>query len=116
MEPANSPATDDHLQHDHHDGPDLWTIAGYMLMLTLASFLTLQMPVTIWKPMTNILFVLTISTCKATLVVAFFMHYKYEKAWKYVVSIPACVVAIVAVCAMLPDVAIGVWDKAPWHP
>jgi caa(3)-type oxidase subunit IV len=103
--------------HDeHHDDVSMYTIAGFMLVLTAATFLTLYMPKGIWSPMTNTLFVLAIAFCKATLVVAFFMHYKYEKSWKYVVSIPACIVGIATIFALMPDIAIGTWPKGTWHP
>ncbi len=70
----------------------------------------------VWGPMTNMLFVFAVAMCKATLVVAFFMHYKYEKNWKYIVTLPALIVGIAAVFAFLPDIAIGTWPKMTWHP
>lgn len=104
-------------EHDAHDGPKLPVIAGYLLVLTIASFVTVpvqQNAPGLWGPITNVLFVLMIALCKASLVVGFFMHFRYEQSWKYFLTIPPLVLAVVAVCALLPDVAIGAYPQIPW--
>ena len=115
MDAQATPATheESHDSHDDHGEAILWTIAGYMMVLTFATFVTLFLGL---GTMTNILFVLAIAFCKATLVVGYFMHYKYEKSWKYVLTLPACILAIITVCALMPDVGIGTWPQKGWHP
>ncbi len=41
---------------------------------------------------------------KAMLVVLFFMHLWWEHAWKYVLTIPALVMAVVLTISLVPDV------------
>lgn len=45
-----------------------------------------------------------ISAAKAFLVVMFFMHLWWERAWKYVLTLPAIVLATVLVVLMYPDI------------
>jgi caa(3)-type oxidase subunit IV len=98
--------------HEHADDMNLWEIGGYLLVLTLATFLTLYLPAGVWGRMSNMFFVLLIAVCKATLVVRFFMHFKYERVWKYFLTIPPCVLGVVAVFALLPDIAFHTWPAA----
>ena len=104
-----------HAEHDDsHADYNVWQVVGYLLALTFATFLTLYLPRNVWPPLVNMLFVLAIATAKATLVVGFFMHYRFEKSWKYFLTLPTCVLAVVAVLALLPDVGVGTYPKAPW--
>ena len=48
---------------------------------------------------------ITVSITKALLVVLFFMHLWWERAWKYVLTIPALIMAILLVTLLVPDVA-----------
>jgi hypothetical protein len=38
------------------------------------------------------------------LVIMFFMHVKYEKSWKYVLTIPTAMMAVFLVLMLVPDV------------
>lgn len=44
---------------------------------------------------------------KASLVGLYFMHVKMEGKWVYAMIIPACVLAILVVVALIPDIAVG---------
>lgn len=68
-----------------------------------------------WTPSVNTLFILGVATAKASLVVLFFMHWKYETSWKYVLCIPPAILAIVAVLALAPDVAFDTYPRANWN-
>jgi cytochrome c oxidase subunit 4 len=47
---------------------------------------------------------MAVSCTKALLVMLFFMHLKYEASWKYVLTIPASVMAIFLILALVPDI------------
>ena len=47
---------------------------------------------------------MAVSCAKASLVMLFFMHLKYEANWKYVLTIPAGIMAIFLMLALVPDV------------
>jgi cytochrome c oxidase subunit 4 len=48
---------------------------------------------------------IAVSCVKASLVILFFMHLKYESgAWKYVLTIPAAMMSLFLVLALVPDV------------
>jgi cytochrome c oxidase subunit 4 len=56
-----------------------------------------------------------VATAKASLVILFFMHWKYEKRWKFVLCIPTILLAIIAVIALLPDIAFESYERSSWH-
>ena len=45
---------------------------------------------------------------KAMLVILFFMHLKYEADWKYVLTIPASIMSLLLIMALVPDVGLRV--------
>ncbi len=49
---------------------------------------------------------LAVSVCKASLVVMFFMHLWWERAWKYVLTIPALIMGGLLVLLLVPDIAL----------
>ena len=48
--------------------------------------------------------VLAVATCKALCVMAWFMHLKFERAWKYVLLAPTTILALGLPLALLPDI------------
>lgn len=105
-------AIDGH-EHEEHAEMNLYVIGGYLLMLTIATSATLILQRSeYWGHMTNILFVLMVSTVKASLVVGFFMHLFFEKVWKYFLLVPPCILGFTLVFALLPDVAYKPWPVA----
>lgn len=89
-----------------------------LVLLTLATFASLFIRdrfSAVWSPTTNTLFILLVATAKASLVILFFMHWKYEGAWKYVLCVPTVLLAVIAVLALMPDVALDTYQKASWH-
>lgn len=53
-------------------------------------------------------FMMAVSCTKALLVVLFFMHVKYEANWKYVLTIPASIMALFLLLALVPDIGMRV--------
>lgn len=54
--------------------------------------------------------VLVVATFKALAVMLFFMHLKFERAWKYVLLGPTVILAIGLPLALLPDVGVHYYD------
>ena len=48
---------------------------------------------------------IAVSVAKATLVLFFFMHLWWERAWKYVLTIPAMIMGCLLVILLVPDIA-----------
>ncbi|HUY34841.1 MAG TPA: cytochrome C oxidase subunit IV family protein [Pirellulales bacterium] len=94
----------DHAQADHGVGKYIAVFVA-LCFLTACSFFTYsrfwpfhQTPEVAWVFMT------AVSCTKAMLVILFFMHVKYEANWKYVLTIPASIMAIFLTLALVPDV------------
>ena len=103
------PEHDEHDQnsHDHGHGG----IGKYLLVflalcgLTTMSFLTYS-PFWPWRDQPHVgwAFMMAVSCTKAMLVVLFFMHVFWEANWKYVLTIPAAMMAIFLALMLVPDV------------
>src|SRR5262245_1656235 len=107
----HSHAHDPHAGHAHggHGVAKYIYVFLALCALTLCSFLTYfdfsrnHMPLGVgWMLM------MAVSCSKAMLVVLFFMHLKYEADWKYVLTIPASIMSIFLVLALVPDIGMRV--------
>jgi cytochrome c oxidase subunit 4 len=97
-----------HGDHGHHPGLGLYLyIFVALCVLTGASFFTysdawpFHHPGQEWVGWT---FMMAVSCTKAMLVIMFFMHVKYEKSWKYVLTIPTALMAVFLVLMLVPDI------------
>ncbi|MES2788420.1 MAG: cytochrome C oxidase subunit IV family protein [Planctomycetota bacterium] len=94
--------SDEH-EHEHHK-VNYTAIFGLLCVCTLLSiFLDLGKD-SISKG-TLIVLILSVALCKATFVLLYFMHIKFEAAWKYVLLAPTGVLACALPFALAPDIA-----------
>ncbi len=95
--------------HDHAHGGLGKYIAVFLALcvLTTMSFLTYSAA---WpwrdQPQVGWAFMLAVSCTKAMLVVLFFMHVWWEANWKYVLTIPAAMMALFLVIMLIPDIGL----------
>jgi cytochrome c oxidase subunit 4 len=98
-----------HDDHDHEHGHGgIWT---YLAVFAALCFLTTMSVFTYsdawpWKdqPQVGWAFMMAVSCTKALLVVLFFMHVLWEANWKYVLTIPAAMMAIFLAIMLIPDI------------
>ena len=88
--------------HKSHHGVFV-TVFVMLCVLTAMSFwiansALMDNPIVGWTAM------MAVSICKALLVILFFMHLWWERAWKYVLTIPALIMACLLVVLLVPDV------------
>jgi len=112
----------DHASHDHaagHDGHDDHDdhahggIGKYIAVFVALCFLTTMSFLTYsaawpWRdqPEVGWAFMMAVSCTKAMLVVLFFMHVWWEANWKYVLTIPAAMMALFLVIMLVPDIGL----------
>jgi len=93
--------------HDHgHGGIGKYLLVFVALcVLTTASFFTYSAAWP-WKdqPQVGWTFMMAVSCTKAMLVILFFMHIWWEANWKYVLTIPAAMMAVFMAIMLVPDV------------
>ena len=111
---------DTNADHDHGSARIL-EVGVFLVVLTAASFLAAfmdrQSGFTFWNSATNTIFVLMVAFAKATLVVLFFMHLKFERAWKYMLTVPPILLGLALVSVLTPDVAYSEYhSKNGWAP
>lgn len=93
-------------KHEAHGSMSVYlTVFVVLIILTIASFsvanwtyLRDTAPGVMWA------FMMAVSTAKAMLVIMFFMHLKWEANWKYVLTIPCCIMSLFLVLMLIPDI------------
>ena len=104
---ASSPGAHEHGHDDHdHGGLGKYVYVFIALcVLTAASFWTYADWPVKWpyhkQPAVGWAFMLAVASTKAMLVILFFMHVKYEASWKYVLTIPPGIMALLLMCALV---------------
>lgn len=101
----------------YHEPFRIGRIFAALVVLTLATFASLYIRqgfAGYWTTTANSLFILLVATAKASLVLLFFMHFKYERAWKFALCIPPTILAILTVLALLPDIGFDTYPRAGW--
>jgi cytochrome c oxidase subunit 4 len=99
-----------------HGGVRLYVaVALGLLILTGCSYLTYT---PLWPSALNNLAVkrlwmMAVSCTKAMLVIMFFMHLKWEANWKWILTVPASMMSLLLVLALVPD--IGLRFVKTWH-
>ena len=94
--------SDEH-SHEHH-AVNYTAIFGLLCVCTLASICFDWFKDSMPKPLLIVL-ILGVALCKATFVLLYFMHIKFETAWKYVLLAPTAVLACALPFALAPDIA-----------
>lgn len=111
-------ATAHHDEHDDHHGIShvasakvLLGTGGSLLVLTIITVLATKVD---FGPSINLAFAMLIAVIKATLVVLFFMHLKYDKLFHTVVFVSAILAAALFVGFTLMDSGqyqhTNIWD------
>lgn len=98
-------------QHPEHHGPNL---SAYLLVFvalcvfTGASFLVNR---AFHESLQAAMFIiLGVAVCKATLVVMYFMHLKWDWSKLYFVIVPVAIMAVMLIVVLLPDTVLY-WNE-----
>ena len=100
------PTTDEHGEHGTGLALYIYVFVA-LCVLTGASFFTVsdawpfKSAELAWIKWT---FMMAVSVTKAFLVIIFFMHLKYEKSWKYMLTIPTLMMAVFLMLMLVPDI------------
>lgn len=102
---------------EHHDTPHVnyWAVFGALCVLTVLSVLADLLGGLdglkkafgqLNTKMLVMLIVLAVACCKATFVMLYFMHLKFEGKWKYALLAPTMILALAIVAALMPDIGV----------
>jgi cytochrome c oxidase subunit IV len=103
---SHAPAHPAHGHHEEHGSLTTYlSVFVALLILTVLSFavgnwqdLKVKAPGIVWA------FMMAVSVSKALLVILFFMHLKWEANWKYVLTVPCCIMSVFLMLMLVPDV------------
>ena len=95
-----------HAPDHSHGGVRIYVMVAIALVfLTACSYWTYT---PFWPFGENIVikrtWMMAVSCTKAMLVILFFMHLKWEANWKWVLTVPASLMSLLLVLALVPDV------------
>jgi cytochrome c oxidase subunit 4 len=93
---------------EHHGGVGIYvTVAVALVFLTACSYWTYT---PFWPFGESLaikrLWMMAVSCTKAMLVILFFMHLKWEANWKWILTVPASLMSLLLVLALVPDVGL----------
>jgi cytochrome c oxidase subunit 4 len=105
-------------EHDEHQGGVRLYVMVAIALVVLTSFsYATQLP--LWSSIfgdslaIKRVWMMAVSCTKAMLVILYFMHLKWEANWKWVLTVPASLMSVLLVLALIPDVALRYMDT--WH-
>jgi cytochrome c oxidase subunit 4 len=98
----------DDAHDESHGGVGIYlAVAVALVFLTACSYWTYT---PFWpfgeEPAIKRLWMMAVSCTKAMLVILFFMHLKWEANWKWVLTVPASLMSLLLVLALIPDVGL----------
>ncbi|MHC4875485.1 MAG: cytochrome C oxidase subunit IV family protein [Planctomycetota bacterium] len=98
---------DNHETHSHPPyGFIFFLLCGFTALSWIADESKDMMP----NAATLAVVVLAIAVMKATCVLLYFMHLKFERAWKYILLAPTTILALGLPLALLPDIGVHYYD------
>lgn len=98
--------SDSHAQHataHEHPHVNYMKIFWTLLFLTVAEYFYAMLTQDHFVLL--VLGLMTLALVKASLVGLYFMHVKFEGKWVYATIVPACILAVLVVLALVPDIA-----------
>ncbi len=98
--------SDSHASHSaahEHPHVNYMKIFWTLLFLTVAEYFYAML--TQEHFVLLVLGLMTLALVKASLVGLYFMHVKFEGNWVYAMIVPACILAVLVVLALTPDIA-----------
>lgn len=93
-----------------HGSPNYLAIFGILCLLTVVSVLADVISLPGGKLVVGLI-VLSVATAKAAYVLRYFMHLKYERAWKYALLLPTVILSIGLLLALFPDMAMHYYPQ-----
>lgn len=104
------------MSHEHHESH---AATYFAVFLTLCLFTGLSVLADVFRfgnKNVLIVIVLAIASAKALCVMMYFMHLKFERAWKYLLLAPTFILASAIPFALMPDVGMSYYTPtAPQH-
>jgi caa(3)-type oxidase subunit IV len=92
-----------------HHGPNFQAYMNVFYALCVFTLVSFLVNWTMGHGMAAMWIILAVAVVKATLVAMIFMHLKFDWPKLYCIVIPVCVMAVMMMIVLLPDIVLG------WH-
>jgi cytochrome c oxidase subunit IV len=103
-----------HTEATPHHHVNYYAVFGTLVVLTIVTVAVAFMGIK--NELAKVLLALLIASIKASAVVLYFMHMKFEGKMIYVMLILPLCLCVLLICALLPDVTFGhVFNNTLWE-
>jgi len=101
----------DTLAHVHdeievHSGHHHVNYMGVFIALCICTLLSIAFDIIHMPKSITVALVLAVACAKASFVLTYFMHLKFEGGWKYIILAPTAILAVGLMVALAPDVGL----------
>jgi len=94
-----------HHEHPEQHGGSIRTFFMVFLGLCVLTAISFTSAIVFHStPVVSWVIMMAISCVKALLVISFFMHLLWEANWKYVLTVPASIMSLLLLLALVPDI------------
>jgi cytochrome c oxidase subunit 4 len=99
------------LAHVHddmevHAGHHHVNYLAVFIALCICTLLSIVFDIVHLPKSVTVALVLAVAVAKATFVLTYFMHLKFEGAWKYIILAPTAILAVGLMVALAPDIGL----------
>ena len=104
------PTHDPHAPAPHtpeHHGPSFQTYMNVFYALCVLTAMSFVANWTLGQGQASMWIILVVAVVKATLVGMIFMHLKFDWPKLYCIVIPVCIMAVMMMIVLLPDIVFG---------
>lgn len=98
-------------EHDHHESHGATYLAVFFALCVFTALSVVADMVHMADKNVLRVVVLAIATAKALCVMLYFMHLKFERAWKYLLLAPTFILALALPFALAPDVGLEYYTR-----
>jgi cytochrome c oxidase subunit IV len=95
-----------HDELEHASGHHHVNYFAVFIALCICTALSIVFDVVKLPKTTIVMLVLAVATPKALFVLTYFMHLKFEGAWKYIILAPTAILAVGLMVALAPDIGL----------
>ena len=93
------------MDHAHEESHPHINYFGVFLALCVCTALSVAFDLIEMTPALLVFAVLAVAVAKASFVMTYFMHLKFEGRWKFLILLPTAILAVGLMIALAPDMA-----------
>lgn len=99
------------MDHSHSESHHHVNYFLVFVALCICTAISVVFDVIELSPLFVVVAVLAVAVAKASFVMTYFMHLKFEGRWKYIILMPTAILAVGLMIALAPDMAMHYYEN-----